>query len=174
LNDVTAHYERPALRALAGEVAGLDVLEVAAGDATCGWLADGGARAVTIDALATDLREPLPVLKESIDLVVSSLALHFVLEWEPLFREFRRVTKPSGALVFSTHHPCMGLHDGLGVDYFTTGMIEDDTRHAKYWRRPLAAVISSLIETGWRIEKLVEPRLADAVDPWLLLIRAAR
>ena len=201
-NLYNARYERPALQALAGSVRGLAVLDVGcAGGEQSLWLHGQGARVMALDANAKmieiarrrcpaeidlrvhDLREPLPVAKESIDLVFSSLTLHYIREWEPLLRDFRRVTKPGGALVFSTHHPCMGLHenDELGIDYFSTGLIVDhwsgfgpEPVHVRYWRRPLQSMISSIVETGWRIEKILEPRLGDAIDPWFLLIRASR
>ena len=196
-----SRYERPPLRALAGDVRSLDVVDIGcAGGEQSLWLHEQGARVVAIDANARmveiarrrlppevtvqlhDIREPLPIAKESVDLVFSSLALHYVREWEPMLRDFRRVTRPGGALVFSTHHPCMGLHDSnLGVDYFATGLIVDswsgfgeEPVRVRYWRRPLQSIFASLVDTGWRIEKIVEPRFAEAVDPWFLLIRASR
>jgi len=136
------------------------------------WLREHDARVVTIDPLVHNLEEPLPQPKESVDLVFSSLTLHYVFEWEPLLREFRRVTRPGGSLVFSTHHPCRGLHDGLGVDYFSTGMVVDDS--ARYWRRPLQAIVSAVVETDWRILKITEPRIAEAIDPWFVVVKASR
>ena len=128
-----------------------------------------------------DLREPLTLQKESFDLVFSSLTLHYVRDWEPVLQELRRVTRPGGALVFSTHHPCRGLHDGLGVDYFSTGLVVDEWTseggapvHVRYWRRPLQSIVSAVVETGWRLVRVVEPRIAEAVDPWFLIVRASR
>ncbi|MBV8151204.1 MAG: class I SAM-dependent methyltransferase [Candidatus Eremiobacteraeota bacterium] len=170
-----------------------------AGGTHAEWLHEHGARVVALDAndkmaaiarrrlpeevpvVRHDLREPLPLEKESFDLVFSSLTLHYLREWEPALREFRRVTRPGGALVFSTHHPCMGLHDNqeLGVDYFATGLVEDRWNgfadqpvRVRYWRRPLSAMIDAVVGSGWRIERILEPRLADAVDPWFLFLRA--
>lgn len=136
------------------------------------WLHEHGARVVSIDPREHDLRESLPQQKESVDLVFSSLTLHFVREWEPLLRELRRVTRPGGSLVFSAHHPCRGLHDGLGVDYFSTGLVVDDDR--RYWRRPLQSIVNAIVETDWRIVKITEPRIAEAVDPWFVVVRASR
>jgi SAM-dependent methyltransferase len=154
-------------------VRGLDVLDLgSAGDAHALWLKGHGARVIEIDPSTHDLREPLPLQKESVDLVFSSLTLHYVEEWEPILREFRRVTRSGGSLVFSTHHPCRGLHDGLGVDYFSTGLVvEENTR---YWRRSLQSIVSAIIETDWRIVKIVEPRIAEAVDPWFVVVKASR
>jgi ubiquinone/menaquinone biosynthesis C-methylase UbiE len=151
----------------------LDVLHVGdREDDHAAWLRERGARLVQIDATEHDLHDALPLGKEAFDLVFSSLTLHQIAEWEPLMREFRRVTRPSAALVLSSYHPCKGLHDGLGVDYFSTGMVVD--QHTSYYRRPLAAIVSALVDTGWRIAKMVEPRVADAVDPCFLVLRATR
>ncbi len=156
---------------MAGDVHGLDVLDLGpAGSEHSLWLHEHGARVVSIDPASTISRAPQQ--KESVDLVFSSLTLHYVREWEPLFREFRRVTRPGGSLVFSTHHPCRGLHDGLGVDYFSTGLIVDDDR--RYWRRPLQSIVSAIVETDWRIVKITEPRIAEAVDPWFVIVKASR
>ena len=150
---------------MAGDVHGLDVLDLGpAGSQHSLWLHEHGARVVSID--------PRELQKQSVDLVFSSLTLHYEREWEPLFREFRRVTRPGGSLVFSTHHPCRGLHDGLGVDYFSTGLIVDDDR--RYWRRPLQSIVSAILETDWRIVKITEPRIAEAVDPWFVIVKANR
>jgi SAM-dependent methyltransferase len=200
-NLYNARYERPAIRAAAGDVAGLSVLDLGCGGGEHSlWLLEHGARVVALDSsekmvqLARrrlspdvdvrlhDLREPLPLQKESFDLVFSSLTMHYVREWEPLLREFRRVARPGGALVFSTHHPCRGLHDGLGVDYFSTGLVvdhwsaseDDDSVRVRYWRRPLQSIVAAVLETDWRIVKIAEPRIAEAVDPWFLVVKATR
>ena len=166
-------YERPAIRAAAGDVNKLDVLDIGiAGSEHSQWLHERGARVISVDPREHNLGEPLAQQKESVDLVFSSLALHYVREWEPLFREFRRVTRPGGSLVFSTHHPCRGLHDGLGVDYFSTGLVVDDG--GRYWRRPLQSMVNAIVDTDWRIVKIVEPRIAEAVDPWFVVVKASR
>jgi Methyltransferase domain len=117
-------YDRPAMPALAGDVAGLRVL-----DAGCGpglyaeELIRAGAHVVECDqspalvsraqkrtAGAADLRvhdlsEPLTWVPEgSIDLVVCALTLHYIDDRVALLREFSRVLAPGGAVVLSTHH----------------------------------------------------------------------
>ncbi|MGH7716069.1 MAG: class I SAM-dependent methyltransferase [Vulcanimicrobiaceae bacterium] len=152
---------------------GLDVLDLSlARSEHSQWLHEHDARVVSIDPREHDLGQPLPQQKESVDLVFSSLTLHYMREWEPILREFRRVTRPGGSLVFSTHHPCRGLHDGLGVDYFSTGLVVEE--HTRYWRRPLHAIVNAILEADWRIVKITEPRIAEAVDPRFVIVRAMR
>ena len=123
-NFVNAHYERPAMLALAGDVIGRRIL-----DAGCGAgplaaeLRDRGAVVTGIDssremlALArkrlgedvelyeADLRDRLPSGDETFDDVVASLVLHYLQDWSPTLVEFRRVLKPGGRLILSVEHP---------------------------------------------------------------------
>ncbi|WP_429727731.1 class I SAM-dependent methyltransferase [Amycolatopsis thermalba] len=94
---MNAYYERPAMLALAGDVAGRRIL-----DAGCGAgpltaeLRDRGAVVTGVDASAAmlalarrrlgdevplheaDLRDPLPFADEAFDDVVASLVLHYL------------------------------------------------------------------------------------------------
>jgi 2-polyprenyl-3-methyl-5-hydroxy-6-metoxy-1,4-benzoquinol methylase len=120
-NAYNAYYERPATIALLGDVDGRSVLEAgcAAGGLTV-QLAERGAKVTAFDVspamvelarhavggradlLVADLSQPLEFAADgSFDLVVASLVMHYVRHWEAVLAEFRRVVKPSGAVVFS-------------------------------------------------------------------------
>ncbi|MEU5303471.1 class I SAM-dependent methyltransferase [Streptomyces noursei] len=123
-NLLNAHYERPAMLALAGDVAGRRIL-----DAGCGAgplaaaLRDRGAFVSGFDASAgmvelarrrlgddadlrvTDLGSPLPYADDTFDDVVASLVLHYLEDWGPALTELRRVLKPGGRLIASVEHP---------------------------------------------------------------------
>src|SRR5438132_13080177 len=117
-----AYYERPATIALLGDVAGKDVLEVGAGAGPLTeYLVEHGARVTASDVsgemvklaqarvgdratfVVANIEEPLSFKDGSFDMVVASLVMHYV-RGEPVLREFRRVLRPKGAVVFSTHH----------------------------------------------------------------------
>ncbi len=177
-----ALYDRPAVLALAGDVDGRTVL-----DAGCGpglyaeELLRRGARVVGFDQSPAllelarervknqaslrlhDLSEPLDWLADaSVDLVVLALALNYVDDRVAMLREFRRVLRPSGALVVSTTHP-MADWARLGGSYFTTEPVEgslnpDEDWPVRAWRRPLTEVCGEFREAGFLIEELVEPR----------------
>jgi SAM-dependent methyltransferase len=152
-NAANAAYERPAVRALLGDVRGLDVLDAAcaAGEHSA-WLAEHGARVVALDGseamvrlarerldrivqpgsadgarvLCADLAQPLPLADASFDIVLSSLTLHYLEEWSGVLAELARVLRPGGRLVFSIHHPFMTGRDV--ADYHAVTPIEERWR----------------------------------------------
>jgi SAM-dependent methyltransferase len=100
---------------------------------------------------------------DSFDIVVGSLVLHYVERWQPVLREFRRVLRPGGVVVFSTHHPTMDWELTPG-DYFAVRQVTDrwtmgeDTFEVTFWRRPLTEMTSAIADAGFLIEQLVEPQ----------------
>ena len=116
--------ERPALAALLrSEIRGKAVADIGcgSGDFTA-MLARWGAGAVTgVDFSKTLLgiaRERYPehsfrygtatktgLPARAFDVVVSSMMLHYLKNVRPHFREVRRMLRPGGVYVFSTHHP---------------------------------------------------------------------
>jgi SAM-dependent methyltransferase len=149
-NAANAAYERPAVRALLGDVRGFDVLDAgcAAGEHSA-WLVEHGARVVAIDGseamvrlarerldrivqpgsadrarvLCADLAQPLPPADASFDVVLSSLTLHYLEDWSGVLSEFARVLRAGGRLVFSIHHPFMTGRDV--ADYHAVSPIEE-------------------------------------------------
>jgi SAM-dependent methyltransferase len=188
-----AFYERPAIVSMAGDVRGLRVLDAGCGGgALAARLGVLGAAVTGIDLSAGllriarerlgpdvplhrgDLGQPLPFGAGSFDLVVSSLVMHYIADWAPPLREFRRVLSPGGRLVFSTHHPftdlrVSGSDDYLGTFQFTE-VWERDGRAMpmRFWHRPLRAMMAALRDAGFRVDEIAEPDPAPelaAADP---------
>jgi len=183
-NAYNALYERPALIALLPSVAGKRVLEVGCGSGPLtAWLVDHGADIVAFDAsprlvemarrrglssasfVVADLAEPLDFLADGMfDIVVSGLVLHYLRDRAGPLREVRRVLKPGGAVVFSTHHPSWDVLLSDSGDYFATELIRDRWSkggrdyEVRFWRRPLTAMFSAITEAGFRVDRLVEPQ----------------
>jgi SAM-dependent methyltransferase len=209
-----AYYERPATLSLLPETAGKKVLDAgcAAGWYT-EWLLDQGAAEVTaVDfspemigmarrrvgdrarLICGDLNEPLSYMEDaSADIVLSSLALHYLKDWKPVMREFHRVLKEEGTLVFSVHHPFMDFTVFKKDNYFCTELLNDEwdigseTVQVQFYRRPLSSIISSVLEAEFTLEALLEPMptedfrkvLPESYDkltrrPQFLFIRAVK
>ncbi|MDB5026528.1 MAG: Methyltransferase type 11 [Candidatus Eremiobacteraeota bacterium] len=187
-NVANASYERPAVRVLLGEVRALDVLDAgcAAGEHSA-WLIAGGARVVALDAsetmvrlaqerlgdqarvLCADLAQPLPLDAASFDLVLSSLTLHYVEDWGPPLREFARVLRPGGRLLFSTHHPFMTA--GVVDDYHAVRLVDDawsgfadEPVAVRYYHRPLQRILDDVLAAGFSLRGLHEPRPTGEAD----------
>ncbi len=194
-----ALYERPASLELLGDVAGLEVLDAGCGPGIVSQiLANAGAHVRAFDvtpemvALArrrcegldvavreADFSHPLDwVADESVDRVVCSLALDYVERLEPVFREFARVIRAGGMLVFSMGHPMRDWMDPRthgGKSYFEinrwgmhwTGFGEPNP-YVESYRRPLQDILNPLVAAGWRLDRFVEPLPApemETVDP---------
>jgi SAM-dependent methyltransferase len=186
-NSHNAHYDRPSVLALCGDVAGLDVL-----DACCGpghyaeALLAAGARLAAFDGSAPlveitrqrvgpgvdvrhlDLGEPLPYADSAFDLVVCALAIHYIDDRLAALTELRRVLRSSGALVLSTQHPTADwLRKGGG--YFDVVVETDvwwrdgEAVEVSYWREPLTALCDAAHQAGFLIERLVEPLPAESM-----------
>lgn len=180
-----AHYDRPAMLELTGDVRGKDVL-----DAGCGpglyaeHFVDRGAMVVGIDnspamvALATervtgsatfrvhDLDQPLDWLPTaSFDVALSALVLHHLSDPTTLMRELHRVLRPSGIAVISNQHPTSDWAR-LGGSYFA---VEDFTETwSRGWvvrarRAPLQYWCDAFTDAGFLIQRFVEPRPAESM-----------
>ena len=205
-----ALYERPAVLSMLPPLAGLTILDAGCGS---GWYAQQyldkrAKRVVCVDAsekmvaaarvrlgeraqvLVANLGQPLGFAAHSeFDLVSAPLVLHYLADWLPTLREFHRVLKPNGLLVFSSHHPTMNFKLFNLPDYFATTLIEDEWSSGKvtYYHHSLSAISAALAEAGFTIERLLEPQPVPAMqashpelyerlmrNPWFLVIRARR
>jgi SAM-dependent methyltransferase len=178
-----AYYERPATVSLIPEVKGKNVLDAgcAAGWYTK-WLLDNGAKVIALDfspkmvemtkkrvedraqVIRADLNNTIDFIESnSIDIIISSLTLHYLRDWKVVMSEFNRVLKNHGQLIFSIHHPFRDFTVHNRENYFTTELLEEQWRTDKgrvkvqFYRRTLSEIISSVIDSGFIIEKLLEP-----------------
>lgn len=180
-----AYYERPATLSLLPEVRGKRVLDAACGPGIYSeWLLAHGAEVVAVDvspkmiALAkrrlgdkadvrhADLRKPLTFLEnESFDVVLSPLTMEYIEDWYSTFREFHRVLRPGGYFVLSVSHPFFDYTYFKSNKYFETEMVgsvwrgfKDVRVHMPSFRRSLEATLNPLMDAGFRLERVLEPR----------------
>jgi SAM-dependent methyltransferase len=181
-NPYNAYYEQPNLRALLPPVSGRRVLDAGCGAGrTSEWLVEQGAEVVGIDAshemlrrarervpaasfALADLAEPLAFEDASFDLAVAGLVMHYLRDWVPTLRELRRVLRPGGIFVLSTHHPVADAELAGSGDYFAVELLHDcwtfgERQHeVRFWHRSLSGMFGEIRDGGFRIDELVEPR----------------
>jgi SAM-dependent methyltransferase len=182
---INATVEQPALRARLPILAGLHVIDLGCGDGQlCRDLAVGGAaRVLGLDPSARMLRLAAARTKDQsvryarafaedarltagcADLVVSSLAFHYIADLPGLLARIGSWLRPGGRLVFSMEHPIVTAAPQLGrrpciVDgYFDesgrdTSWFVDGVR--KYHRR-VSTILSAVLAAGLVIEHVDEP-----------------
>jgi ubiquinone/menaquinone biosynthesis C-methylase UbiE len=154
----------------AGSVIGVDISEKMLEEA----------RRKTVSPLIRYIQMPIEDIdfpENSFDAVISSLVFHYVEQFGELLARISRCLVPGGELVFSAEHPVFTAEgsqqwicDEGGkplywpVDrYFEEGRREAvflDTKIVKY-HRTLTAYINTLIQSGFEVLKIVEPKPAD-------------
>ncbi len=174
-----ALYDRPAVLALLGDVAGLRIL-----DAGCGpglYAQELVARGATVDGFdvspamvelarrrvgsgATFRVHALDARLDwldggTVDGALLALVIHHVDDRVGALREIHRVLRPGGFLVVSTHHPTSDWLR-LGGSYFDVEKLDEIWHRGwrvRYWRQPLTRSCAEFAEAGFLIERLVEP-----------------
>jgi len=179
-----AYLERPATLSLLPSVKGKRVLDAGCGPGFYSeWLVLKGASVLALDvspkmvqlakqrlgSLAevrqADLSKPLPFLEDkSFNIVLCPLMLDYMRDWNSVFTEFHRILKNEGLLIFSVEHPFwMLMNPGKG-NYFETKLTKTEWRgfgiivQMPHFQRPLEAMISPLLETGFIVDNIVEAR----------------
>ncbi|MEV4173115.1 class I SAM-dependent methyltransferase [Nonomuraea sp. NPDC049709] len=185
---INAYIARPAIMALAGDVAGRRILDAGCGsgplsaalrergavvtgiDASAGMLAVARRRlGDDADLRVADLRDPLPFADGTFDDVVASLVLHYLEDWGPTLAEMRRVLRPGGRLIASVHHPFVDylIQEPRPSYRATTSYTDEWTFDGQafpmtFWRRPLQAMTDAFAAAGFRLAVISEPKADPA------------
>jgi SAM-dependent methyltransferase len=215
--------EQPSFLALLPDVSGRRVLDLGCG---AGQLAFHLAKAGAAEVVAVDVSERMLAVARAewghprvthrlaamervdvpaarFDLVVSSLAFHYVADYAGLVRRIAGWLTPGGLLVFSMEHPIYTARrtaDGWAVDasgrrvgWELDRYAEEGVRVQRWfvegvhrYHRTMATLLNGLVDAGLAIERVVEPapneawlraRPDDADErrrPIFLLLRARR
>jgi SAM-dependent methyltransferase len=201
------HYSWPATRPVLPDVGDERVLLAGCGRGDyVPWFREQGATVVGVDASETAIRRARRrfderatfhhadltttldfAASEAFDLVFSNLVLSHIEEWTPVFEEFRRVLRPGGIVVATTIHPQYLRSDADIEDYasVTKTMLDWPDVEIPAFYRPMSAAITPVIEAGFRLELIDEPKPSDGFEqhcparyrdamtrPELLVIRA--
>ncbi|WP_035665618.1 class I SAM-dependent methyltransferase [Halalkalibacter akibai] len=118
--------------------------------------------------------EDLSTLQDkSFDVIVSNMVIQDLANYEKAFQEMHRLLVDRGEFIFSILHPCFvtpnsgwektatGEKLHWNVDhYFYEGVYEQqlgDEEKMLLFHRTLTSYISAVLETGFSLERLVEP-----------------
>jgi ubiquinone/menaquinone biosynthesis C-methylase UbiE len=182
-----AYYERPAMLALAGDVAGRRILDAGCGsgplfaalrdrgaivtgfDSSTGMLEQARQRLGDgADLRVAELGRPLPYPDGAFDDVVASLVLHYLEDWGPALAEFRRVLVPGGRVIVAVDHPLVitviSQLSGHPVQYLSTYQQTEEwtmggqTALLSFWHRPVHAMTDAFTAAGFRISVISEPQ----------------
>lgn len=116
-----------------------------------------------------DVEEPA----ESCDVILSSLAFHYVEDYRGCVKNIARMLRPGGAFVFSAEHPVFTAYGTQDWYYDAQGNIlhfpvdnyyYEGRREAVFlgekvvkYHRTLTTYLNTLLENGFTVRRVVEP-----------------
>ncbi|MGF1727507.1 class I SAM-dependent DNA methyltransferase [Photobacterium nomapromontoriensis] len=189
-NIYNAHFERPSLQAMIGDIRDLDVLDLGCGSGVyADYLISNGAGKVTcidyseemvnivkrklgdrVTAYAQDLSAGLVnETSNSADLVICPLVIHYLEDLTALFREVARVLRCGGRLVFSTHHPFADFECSVSGNYFERELVRDvwdtigEPIEVSFYRRSLSEIMAAITGSGLVVTQLTEGKVSEEV-----------
>lgn len=189
-----AGFEHAAFEALLPPVTGMRVLDLGCGAGQLShWLADHDAASVVgvdlsermLDLAAREwshdrvryVRASIDAVQfdaASVDLVVSSLAFHYVPDFAGLMANIGRWLVPGGSLVFSMENPLYlsratskgwltdeaGNVTGWGIDRYGEEGLRVESWFidgVQKYHRTVASIVNAVIDGGMVVERMVEP-----------------
>ena len=199
-NEVNANnlFEIPALFSMMPELKGKRVLDLGCGFGEhCRRFVDYGAEKVVgvdisekmLEVAMTENSHPrityinipmeeIPQLNEQFDVVVSSLAFHYIEDFEGVIKNVYDMLDVGGIFLFSQENPLCTCHSGGNrwtrdekgnklylnlADYGVEGERESVwfVDNVKKYHRTFSTIINTLIEAGFSVEKMIEPLPTD-------------
>lgn len=120
--------------------------------------------------------ENINEIEEKFDIVISSLAFHYVKDYEKLINDIYNLLNDDGILIFSIDHPLRiaskfetwmkknyteinGKWFLLVSDYNREGIREKEWNGVmvKKYHRNFSSLINGLVNSGFKIDKILEP-----------------
>lgn len=187
-------FEIPALCSMMPDLKGKKVLDLGCGFGEhCRMFVERGAEKVVgidisskmLDVAKQENSDPkieylnLPMeeidqINESFDVVVSSLALHYVEDFARVVRNVYTLLDTDGSFVFSQEHPLVTCHSGGSrwtrdqngekkhvnlANYGVEGERETTwfVDHVKVYHRTFSNIVNTLLEAGFSVEQMIEP-----------------
>lgn len=191
-------FETPALFSMMPDLHGKKVLDLGCGfgEHCRRFIKDGACRVTGIDISEKMLAvarkenadskilyvnmpmEDIAQLNEKFDVVVSSLAFHYVEDFSGVVKNMYQLLCEGGIFIFSQENPLCTCHSGgdrwtkdengekIYVNLANYG-VEGEREsvwfvdHVKKYHRTFSTIVNTLIEAGFAIEKMIEPLPTD-------------
>lgn len=118
--------------------------------------------------------EEMTVPNGTIDFVSSSLAFHYIADFQLLIKKISMALCEGGILLFSLEHPIVTANKGKenwitakegNLLHFAVDNYQDEGLRTQNWlvdnvmmyHRTMSTILNTLIESGLQIEKIIEP-----------------
>jgi SAM-dependent methyltransferase len=146
------------------------------------------AREKTNDPAITYIQLPIEDIdfaSEQFDVVLSSLAFHYIESFAAICRKVHSFLKPGGSFIFSVEHPIFTSReeqdwyaDEQGnrlhwpVDHYQSEGLRETkflTENVIKYHRTISTYFNDLIEAGFTIKAVKEPKPSEEMsnDPWM-------
>lgn len=183
--------EQPAIKKLLPSLAGLRVLDLGCGfGELANYIIDHGAIHVTGVDISENMlaiakkhtnihylhssMEDVTFKEQEFDLIVSSLAFHYIADYDSLIAKIVKWIKPDGYLVFSTEHPIVTANkkaEGWVSDpdsnifHWPINHYGEEGLRSQFWgvdgvikyHRKLSTLLNVLIQNGLTVLEVEEP-----------------
>ncbi|MGF1737429.1 class I SAM-dependent DNA methyltransferase [Photobacterium satsumensis] len=185
-NIFNAMLERPSLQAMLPELKGKRVLDLACGSGVYAeYLLAQGAEVTAVDVspqmvemvneklsgqlqcYVQDLNQGLPKEADGgYDLIICPLAVHYLPDLLPLFKDVQRCLVKGGVFVFSTHHPLVDFEVSPSGNYFKRELITEEWDtigqpvEVSFYRRSLTELFDAILLSGMSVSGLSEGKPA--------------
>lgn len=187
-NIYNACLERPSLQALLSPLKGLDVLDLGCGSGVYAqYFINQNVKSITcidlskemVELVKEKLGKKVTVYKQdlsiglpkekcaSADVIVCPLVIHYLQDLNVLFKEITRVLKPTGYMVFSTHHPFADFDCTLSGNYFEREYVTQQWNtigkpvSVNFYRRSLTELSDAITTNGLVITKISEGKVSE-------------
>ncbi len=117
--------------------------------------------------------------KDSFDIILSSLAFHYIEDYESLIKSLHKMLKPDGTLVFTVEHPTFTAHGTQDWHYDEQGKIlhfpvdnyyYEGKRTAVFlgekvtkYHRTLTTYLNTLLANSFVLNQIVEPQPPESM-----------
>lgn len=146
--------------------------------------------------------EDFEATAESFDVAISSLALHYISDFEVIVKKVHRWLKPGGSFVFSVEHPLFTSYgtqdwyrdvDGTILHFPVDNYFYEGKRVANFlgedvikYHKTLTTYINGLLSNGFEVKEVVEPQpselMIDTIEgmkdelrrPMMLIVSATK